>query len=211
MTCLTAFLNSGGIRSVSESIFAMKATAAHDAMPRAMALLELRISCSIDISSAKSLSLRVSRDNHTIAGRGRASSPAPKGPLSRFDRSQAGRRALPSRLARARSLRSQAIGAGLPLSSGADHSKFPTFARALADRAGDHLGTAGAARTSATLSPWAMGRPVPLRVRPRATKTGGSKAPAVHHFGSIVPCTRHHTPASAMMQRSARHSCAGVA
>ncbi|WP_288338557.1 hypothetical protein [uncultured Sphingomonas sp.] len=131
--------------------------------------------------------------------------------LSPFDRSQAGRRALPSRLARASSLRSRVIGAGLPLSSGADHFQFPTFARALADRAGDHLGTAGAARTSATLSPWAMGRPVPLRVRPRATKTGEEQTPAVHLFGSIVPCTRHHTPASAMMQPSATLFPTGVA
>ena len=132
--------------------------------------------------------------------------------LSPFDRSQAGRRALPSRLARASSLRSQeAIGAGLPLSSGADHFQFPTFARALADRAGDHLGTAGAARTSATLSHRAMGRPVPQRVRPRATKTGGSKAPAVHLFGSIVPCTRHHTLPPAMMQPSATLFPTGVA
>ncbi len=147
----------------------------------------------------------------TIAGRGRASSPTPEGPPFRFDRSQAGRGTRASRTAHARSLRSRVIGAGLPLSSGADHFQFPTFARALADRAGDHLGTAGAARTSATLSPGAMGRPVPQRVRPRATKTGAEQAPAVQLFGSIVPCTRHHTPASAMMQLSARHSCAGVA
>lgn len=132
--------------------------------------------------------------------------------LSPFDRSQAGRRALPSRLARASSLRSQVIGAGSPLlHTGVDHSQFPTFARALADRAGDHLGTAGDARMSATPSPRAMGRPAPQRVRPRATKTGAEQAPAVHLFESIVPCTRHHTPASAMMQLSARHSCAGVA
>lgn len=170
-----------------------------------------------------SFRLRVSRSNSTIAGRGRAYSPAPEGRLLQFRRSQTGgcprpETSLTTWMSTVRSLlASQArIGAGLPPFPGigadiAHGVQFVEPARPLAGRSRAYPGVpTGAARLPAAISHRAAGRPGLQRVRSRAPEAGYEQSsaaralsPGVRAIAASWQPTRLHRSTAAFLAGAA--------
>lgn len=129
-----------------------------------------------------------------------------------FGRLQTGRNPRASRNPAVRCLRAPKarIGVGLvPFpGAGADIARrnhFVELARSLAGRSRAYAGVStGAARLPATHSNRAAGRPVPLRVRPRATNAVEEQSSAARFSLHRSRCDRA-TDAAAMMQPSTGH------
>lgn len=138
--------------------------------------------------------------------------------VSQFGRLQTGRNPRASRSPTVRCLHARQAGVGvgstpLPV-AGVDIAPDDLFfelARSLAGRSRAYAGVpTGAARLPATNSTWAAGRPVPQRVRPRATN-------AVEEQSAVARISLHRsrrdraTAAAAMMQPTTARFLTGAA